>query len=159
MPFFLQPQRWQLSILAKWVEWSQEWSACAHFPSKPNQAKPSLSHGKARQGKASLLVFCLCVHFTLHAFFMQGSLLLPPSLVPSPPQHACLPIRFRSASACNFVGNVLGKMSINARVQLIKRLSNDVDKVKRSSTENHRLISAWVTFHLCLQRALSLQKI
>lgn len=123
---------------------------------KPSQAKPEPWQGKARQASSSSA--CVCILRCMH-FFMQASLLLPPSLVPSPPQHACLPIRFRSASACNFVGNVLGKMSINARVQLIKRLSNDVDKVKRSSTENHRLISAWVTFHLCLQRALSLQKI
>lgn len=62
------------------------------------------------------LVIYLCVHFTLHAFFMHSSPLA--SL-------ACLPIRFFVAlqsvlPACNFVG----KMSINARVQLIKRLSN-----------------------------------
>lgn len=125
---------------------------------KPSQAKPSLSHGKARQGGLPPRLLLVCAFYAVCILYAR---LTPAPSIPGslPPQHACLPIRFRSASACNFVGNVLGKMSINARVQLIKRLSNDVDKVKRSSTENHRLISAWVTFHLCLQRALSLQKI
>lgn len=102
-----------------WVQPKVEWSrfflgaclcVCAHFAS--GQAKPRQARQASSSSSSSS---CVCILRCMH------------SLCTAP--LACLPIRFlgplhSALPACNFVAIFLGKMSINARVQLIKRLSN-----------------------------------
>lgn len=109
MPFFLQPAMLHLS---KWVECSQKWSEVA-FLGACQARQASFSSSSSSSSST-----CVCILRCMHS-------LCTAPLAP----FACLPIRFLAAlqsvlPACNFVGIFLGKMSINARVQLIKRLSN-----------------------------------
>lgn len=153
MPFFLQPAMLHLS---KWVECSQKWSEVAFFLGRACVCAPTLHRGKpswakARQASSSSSSFsCVCILRCMHSL----------CTVPL----ACLPIRFLAPlhsvlPACNFVGIFLGKMSINARVQLIKRLSNVATATR---WRDHQLkitaSAAWVTFHLCFKPSNTLHK-
>lgn len=93
-----------------WVQPKVEWSR--FFGGVPGEASLVLVLVLASSST------CVCILRCMHS-------LCTAPLAPL----ACLPIRFLAAlqsvlPACNFVGIFLGKMSINARVQLIKRLSN-----------------------------------